>query len=125
MTDPFTRHGLPPTAVPWTVTDPMLERARLVALHADGLYSVADLAARAGVIRETAYKWIARYREGGLDALADRSHVARGHPATTPPEVEALETPKLRRARNAGAWGRPAAVGSAAWPPGYASKATT
>ena len=35
-----------PTAVPWTVTDPMLERAKLVALHADGLYSVAELADR-------------------------------------------------------------------------------
>ena len=68
----------------------MLQRARLVALHAEGLYSVADLARRFGVSRKTAYKWIARYRAGGADALADRSHVARGHPAKTPPEIEAL-----------------------------------
>ena len=76
--------------MPWTVTDPMLQRAHLVALHAEGLHSVADLAARFGVSRKTAYKWIDRYTEGGADALADRSHVARGHPLTTPPEVEAL-----------------------------------
>ena len=68
----------------------MLERARLVALHSEGLYSVAELAARAGVSRKTAYKWIDRYREGGADALAGRSHVARGHPAKTASEVEAL-----------------------------------
>lgn len=90
MTDPFTRHGLPLTAVPWTVTDPMLQRARLVALHAEGLHSVAELAARFGVSRKTAYKWIDRYAKGGTDALADRSHVARSHPARTPPEIEAL-----------------------------------
>ena len=35
-------------------------------------------------------EWIERYAEGGADALADRSHVARGHPHKTPPEVEAL-----------------------------------
>ena len=76
--------------MPWTVTDPMLERARLVALHAEGLHSVAELAARASVSHKTAYKWIDRYAEGGTDALGDRPHVARGHPHTTPPEVEAL-----------------------------------
>ena len=64
----------PPDAMPWTVTDPMLERAKLVALHADGAVSVAELAQRAGVSRKTAYKWIQRYRAGGANALADRSH---------------------------------------------------
>ncbi len=68
----------------------MLQRARLIALHSDGLYSVADLAARAGVSRKTAYKWIARYADGGAEALADRSHATRGHPATTPAKVEGL-----------------------------------
>ena len=34
----------------------MLERAKLVALHTEGLYSVAELADRAGVSRKTAYK---------------------------------------------------------------------
>ena len=68
----------------------MLERACLVALHAEGLYSVAELGARAGVSRKTTYKWIDRYRDGGADALADRSHVPRGHPDRTAPEVEAL-----------------------------------
>ncbi len=76
--------------MPWTVTDPMLERARLIALHRDGLYSVAELAQHFGVSRKTAYKWLTRYREGGTEALADRSHVAHTQPNQTPAEVEAL-----------------------------------
>jgi len=76
--------------VPWTITDPMLERAKLVALHAEGAFSVAELALRAGVSRKTAYKWIERYRDGGLDALADRTHARREQAHRTPPEVEAL-----------------------------------
>ncbi len=68
----------------------MLERAKLVALHADGLYSIAELAERAGVSRKTAYKWIERYRTHGADALADRTHARHDQPHRTPPEVEAL-----------------------------------
>ena len=68
----------------------MLERAKLVALHSDGLYSVAELTDRAGVSRKMAYKWIERYRDGGTEALADRSHASRGHPAQTDAQTEAL-----------------------------------
>ena len=75
--------------MPWTCTDPMLERAKLVALHLDGLYSAAELAERFSVSRKTAYKWIERYHEGGTGALADRSHAAHSQPHQTPPEVEA------------------------------------
>ena len=42
--------------MPWTVTDPILERARLIAVHSDVLYSVAEFAACAGVSRKTACK---------------------------------------------------------------------
>jgi len=68
----------------------MTERARFVALHAEGLHSVADLALRFGVSRKTAYKWLARYRDGGLDALADQPPVRHTQHARTAPEVEAL-----------------------------------
>ena len=68
----------------------MTERARFVALHAEGLYSVADLATRFGVSRKTAYKWLARYRDGGLDALADQPSIRHTQHAKTDPGVEAL-----------------------------------
>ena len=74
--------------MPFATTDPLMERARLVAAHLDGLYSVAELAARFGVSRPTVYKWAERYRTGGAEALADRSRAPHRSPQQTPPEVE-------------------------------------
>ena len=76
--------------MPFCTTDPTLERARLVAAHLDGLYSVTELADRFGVSRPTVYEWVARYRDGGATALADRPSVARVQTGQTPPEIEAL-----------------------------------
>jgi transposase len=39
----------------------------------DGLM-VIEVAERYGVSRQTVHGWLRRYRTGGLDALADRSH---------------------------------------------------
>lgn len=76
--------------MPFATTDPVLERARLVSLHQDGLYSVAELARRFGVSRPTVYTWIERYHDGGTEALTDRSHAPHTQPHQTPPEVETL-----------------------------------
>ncbi len=76
--------------MPFASTDPVLERAKLVALHRDGLYSVTELADRFGVSRPTVYTWIARYRDGGTEALADRSHARHEQHAQTGPDVEAM-----------------------------------
>jgi putative transposase len=76
--------------MPWTVTDPMLERAALVAAYNDGLYSVTELAERHGVSRKTAYKWLDRYQADGAEGLSDRSRTRRGQALRTPPEVEQL-----------------------------------
>ena len=76
--------------MPFRSTDPLMERARLVAAHLDGLYSVTDLAARFGVSRPTVYKWVARYREGGAGALLDRSRARLTQHAKTDPTAERL-----------------------------------
>ena len=76
--------------MPFQTTDPFMERARLVAAHLDGSYSVTELAARFGVSRPTVYKWVDRYRDGGAEGLTDRPRVARTQPGQTPPEIEAL-----------------------------------
>ena len=76
--------------MPFLPTDPLMERAHLVALYQDGLYSVTELADRFGVSRPTVYNWIERFREGGAEALADRSRAPKRSPQQTPPEVEAL-----------------------------------
>ena len=76
--------------MPFCTADPIMERARLVAAHLDGLYSVTELAARFGVSRPTVYKWIDRYQEGGSEALLDRSHARHEQRHRTCPEAERL-----------------------------------
>ena len=76
--------------MPFQTTDPTMERARLVAAHLDGLYSVTELARCFGVSRPTVYKWIERYRESGAEALLDRSRARHTQHARTDPEAECL-----------------------------------
>ena len=45
---------------------------------------------RFGVTRQTVHRWVARYRESGLDGLADRSHAPKAHPWQLSAEVEAV-----------------------------------
>ena len=52
-----------------------LGRERLVRRHIDDGVALAALAAQAGISLRTAYKWLARYREGGPTALVDRRSV--------------------------------------------------
>jgi transposase InsO family protein len=54
----------------------------------DGL-TVIELADRYGVSRQTIHSWLGRYRTGGLDALADRSHRPDTCPHQMPATVEA------------------------------------
>ena len=68
----------------------------------DGL-TVIEVAGRYGVSRQTVHGWLRRYRSGGLDALADRSHRPRHCPHQMPAEVEA-RLGELRR-RHPG-WGQ-------------------
>ena len=76
--------------MPFRSTDPHMERARLVAAHLDGHFSVTDLADRFAVSRPTVYKWIERFKAGGAEALADRSRARLTQHAKTSPEAEAL-----------------------------------
>ena len=45
----------------------------VLAVVQDG-WKVTEVAARLGVSRQSVHAWIARYEQGGLAALADRSH---------------------------------------------------
>lgn len=68
---------------------------------ADGL-SVTEVAERYGVARQTMHRWIARYRKGGLGALADRSHRPDSCPHQMPAVIEARVL-ELRRVHDE--WG--------------------
>lgn len=63
---------------------------------------VTDVAARYGVSRQSVHTWVRRYRDGGLAALADRSHRVRAHPMQTAAAIEAMIC-ELRRAHPS--WG--------------------
>jgi transposase InsO family protein len=58
---------------------------------------VTDVADRYGVSRQSVHTWVRRYREGGLGALADRSHRVKAHPMQIPAAVETVIC-ELRRA---------------------------
>ena len=59
--------------------------------------SVVEVADRYGVSRQAVHRWLRRYQDGGLDALADRSHRPRSCPHQLPEAVETMIY-QLRRA---------------------------
>jgi transposase len=48
------------------------------------------VAERFGVARQIVHRWVARYRDSGIDGLADRSHAPKAHPWRISAEVEAV-----------------------------------
>jgi transposase InsO family protein len=60
-------------------------------------HMVVEVAERYGVSRQAVHRWLRRYQQGGLDALADRSHRPRGCPHQLAAAVEARVC-QLRRA---------------------------
>src|SRR5215216_4357009 len=79
--------------MPWYRTEPMKERHQFIAQYDSGLYTVSELAARFGISRKTAYKWIARYQTDGIDGLHDHSRAPHSCPHRTPDIVlDAIRT---------------------------------
>jgi putative transposase len=83
--------------MPWRKTEPVMERARFIALHLEGLYSMSELCTRFGISRKTGYKWLARYQREGLAGLEDQSRAPHSCPHRTAAKTEAA----LARARAA------------------------
>ncbi len=65
------------------------QRYRAVLEVLDGT-PVAEVADRFGVARQTVHRWVARYRQSGIDGLADRSHAPKAHPWGVGAEIEAV-----------------------------------
>ena len=76
--------------MPWKATCPMDERVKFIAAYLRGEMAVSRLCDAFGVSRKTAYKWIARYSEGGVGELVERSRRPHSHPNAMSPEVESL-----------------------------------
>jgi transposase len=65
-------------------------------------FSVTEVARRFGVSRQSLRAWMARYEDGGLEALADRSH----RPAISPHQMTpATESRLVELRRHHPSWG--------------------
>jgi len=58
----------------WKETCAMSERMRFIGEMLQPQCNVTELCRRYGISRKTGYKWAERYRDGGVAALAERSH---------------------------------------------------
>lgn len=75
--------------MPWKVTCPMDEKAKMIAAWLTGRYSQAELAAVFRVSRKTILKWQRCFKEQGRPGLEDRSHAPHHHPNASPAAVVA------------------------------------
>lgn len=84
----------------WKASSVMHERTRFIEDWLSDEWTVSSLAQAYGVSRKTAYKWIGRFKAGGIANLGDASRAARHHPnAVAPVVVERIVDFKRRHSR--------------------------
>ena len=88
--------------MPWKEASSMELRREFVELASVAGGNVSQLAARFGISRKTAYKWLARFRAEGVKGLSDRSRRPRTSPGRTRRRIEAAVV-RLRKRHPA--WG--------------------
>src|SRR6202051_5220258 len=69
--------------MPWTTTTIMDERTTFIASALDKDANIRSLSREYGISSATAYKWLARYRDGGASALSDRSRRPHHSPSSS------------------------------------------
>lgn len=75
--------------MPWNEASTMSLRLEFVTLATAEGANVRELCRRYGISPKTAYKWIARHRDGGTPALADRPRRPARSPGRCPESIEA------------------------------------
>lgn len=84
--------------MPWKDVRPMDEKVLFIADYLRGPDSFTRLCERYGISRKTGYKWTERYRQTGIDGLAERSRKPHDTPLATPYAVrEAILELRSRR----------------------------
>src|ERR1700693_3348623 len=79
--------GLP---MPWKDKTIMDQRYRFILDHQGQEDYLAALCRDYDISRPTAYKWLERYQEAGVEGLEDRSHARKTRTLLTPPEQEEM-----------------------------------
>jgi putative transposase len=82
--------------MPWKEVKPMEQKILFIADYLRSGKSFIELCRCYGISRKIGYKWVRRYREGGMDALHERSRKPHLSPQSTPfsicKEIIALRT---------------------------------
>jgi len=73
--------------VTWREISPVSERLEFVKACLDRTEHIVRICDRFGISEKTGQKWLKRFREGGFDALEDRSHAPQTHKGRISPEV--------------------------------------
>jgi transposase InsO family protein len=90
--------------MPWTETCVMKERVKFIMEVLDNTYSMTELCSYYLISRKTGYKWLERYRQGGIKALHNRSRKPHSHPHEISHQVkESILAIKMRFSK----WGAP------------------
>ena len=73
----------------WKTLEVREQRVKFVVRALGGRDPLSQLCSEFGISRRTGYKWITRYREGGVEAIAERSRRPLHSPTRTVSELEA------------------------------------
>lgn len=88
--------------MPWRETGPFEERRNFIVACQESDESFTAICERFGISRQKGYKWLARFEEGGLEALVDRSRRPHSNSRAVPGSViELIVELRKRRPR----WG--------------------
>jgi transposase InsO family protein len=79
-----------------------MDRMKFIQEHCSGRWSMDELCRRFGVSRKTGYKFVARFREDGIEGLQDCSRARQTQPQRTPAKIEQRV---VAAAREFGCWG--------------------
>lgn len=74
----------------WKLSCPMDEKKEFIEAWLSREFTFSDLCEEFGVSRKTGYKFLARFKAGGMAGLEELSRRPRSHPATTGEEAAAL-----------------------------------
>lgn len=88
--------------MPWTEMKPMDLKIQMLADWQTKQFSITDLSQKYGISRKTAYKWLNRYEQVGIDGLKNRSRRPHISPYQTRDEIiELIIKEKLNKRK----WG--------------------
>jgi transposase-like protein len=98
--------------MPWKKMEIREQRVEFVVRALRGTVPLSQLCREFDISRPTGYLWMARYREGGVVAIEERSRRPEHSPTRTTPELEAC----IRALRQAYPdWGASSRTNSGRW----------